>query len=202
MKIILGMALSYFIGSFPTAYVVAKAVQGIDIRKYGSGNVGATNIFRVVGKRWGIGVLIFDVLKGFATSSLVPLYFFSEALTPFTTALIFGLAAIGGHTWTLWLRFRGGKGVATSAGVFLALAPKAVSAAFLIWMILFWWKRYVSLASLGMVSSLPLWIAGFYGRTDHFGVLFLISLSLVPFSFYTHRENLRRLWEGKEKKLI
>jgi glycerol-3-phosphate acyltransferase PlsY len=202
MKLLLGLALSYLIGAIPTGYIVGRAVKGIDIRKQGSGNVGATNVFRVVGKEWGLGVLGFDILKGFLAVSVLAPDFSTSFLSPFLNSLLLGMAAIAGHTWTVWLGFRGGKGVATSLGVFLALAPRAVGLALVVWNLLFLWKRYVSLGSLGMAASFPVWVLVFYRREEYFLSLFLISLALVVFIFYTHRENIKRLREGTEKKLI
>lgn len=202
MRIFIGLGLSYFIGSFPTAYLVGRIVKGFDIRNQGSGNVGATNVFRVVGKKWGIGVLLFDLFKGYLAASGLPLYFSSEGISPFLTRLLFGLTAISGHTWPLWLGFRGGKGVATSLGAFLALAPQATGASILVWILIFAWKRYVSLASLGMAISFPLWALAFYRTADFFWILFPIGLGLTAFIFYTHRENLRRLREGTERRLF
>jgi glycerol-3-phosphate acyltransferase PlsY len=202
MKFFLGFVLSYLIGSLPTAYLVARTVRGIDIREYGSGNVGATNVFRVVGKKWGIGVLILDALKGFLSVSLLPLYFSSPSVSPFATGLVYGIAAIIGHTWTGWLRFRGGKGVATSLGVFLALTPLATATSLAVWAVVFAWKRYVSLASLGTALFFPLWVFCFYRNREFFPFLLPVSFCLTVFIFYTHRENLRRLREGKEGGLI
>lgn len=198
MKFAIGILLSYLLGSFPTGYLVGKSVRGLDIRQHGSGNVGATNVFRVVGKKWGIGVLGVDVLKGFLAVSLVP----SLLNASFLHSVIFGIAAILGHTWTAWLRFRGGKGVATSLGVFLGLAPWATLSALGVWVLLFLWKRYVSLASLGMALSFPLWVSYFDRGRNSFAVLFSVSLAFTVFIFYTHRENIQRLRVGQEKKII
>ena len=202
MGLLLGLLASYLIGSIPTGYVIGKIVKRVDIRNEGSGNVGATNVFRVIGKGWGIGVLMFDILKGVVATSVVPLFLSAAFLSSFTNALLMGLAAIAGHTWTLWLGFRGGKGVATSLGVFLAIAPKASLGALLVWVALFAWKRYVSLGSLGAAATFPVWVVAFYSDEEYLGILFLISLGLGLFTFYTHRENLRRLREGTEKRLI
>ncbi len=195
MKFFAAIFLGYFLGSIPTAYLVGKRLRGIDIRQHGSGNVGATNVFRVIGKKWGIAVLLFDMLKGALAVSLI-------ARGSFIIALVGGIAAIAGHTWTPWLGFKGGKGVATSAGVFLALAPKAAVLSLGVWFLLFFWKRYVSLASLGTALLFPLWVGLFYRQTDYFTLLFPISLAVPVFIFYTHRENLRRLREGTEKRLL
>ena len=202
MKILFGVFLSYLVGSIPTGYLVGKKVRGIDIRTTGSGNVGATNVFRVIGKKWGIAVLVFDMLKGFAAANYLPFYFTGPILSPFLTSLLFGLTAILGHTWTVWLRFKGGKGVATSAGVSFALVPIAALFTVGVWSLLFIWKRFVSLASLGAALSFPLWVFIFCRNEAYYRVLFGVSLWLSLFIFYTHRENIRRLLEGREKKLI
>lgn len=197
---IFALVLSYLLGSIPTAYVVGRLVKGIDIREHGSGNVGATNVFRVVGKWWGIAVLIFDAMKGFFAVRWIP-YSFSPDPS-FAFSLLCGIAAISGHTWTIWLKFKGGKGVATSAGVFIALAPLAAGTALLVWACLFAWRRYVSLASLSTALSFPIFVVFYYHGREFFGLLFPISLLLTVFTFYTHRENIKRLMKGEEKKLI
>jgi len=195
MNVALGCLLGFLLGSLPTAFWVGKLVKGVDIRQQGSGNVGATNVFRVVGKKWGIAVMAIDMLKGFLAVWWLPDFFSSPSI-------LSGVAAIAGHTWTPWLRFRGGKGVATSAGVFLALAPRAALASLLVWGGIFYWKRYVSLASLGTSLSFPVWVFFFYRGSEGFNLLFSVSLLVPCFIFYTHRGNIRRLQKGEEKRLI
>jgi len=202
MKTALGILLSYLLGSIPTGYIIARVIKKIDIRQHGSGNVGATNVFRVVGKKWGIMVLIVDVLKGWAAVFLVPRWLLPENTTPFLWSLFFGIASISGHSWTVWLGLRGGKGVATSLGVLFGLVPKAALASVLIWIGIFWWKRYVSLGSLAMALSFPLWVTLFYRSEDFFRILLPISIGITCFIFYTHRSNIQRLQRGKEEKLI
>ena len=202
IHLILALIFSYLVGSIPTAYLVGKAVKGLDIRKYGSGNVGATNVFRVVGKGWGILVLLFDAVKGAFVVLFLPRFFPSGSLHPFLSSLLCGILAISGHAWTVWLGFKGGKGVATSAGVFLSLAPKAATIALIVWVLIFFWKRYVSLASISTAASFPFWVFFFYRSTERFPVLFPVSLLLVAFILYTHRSNIRRLLAGTEKKLL
>lgn len=199
---LVGLFLSYLVGSIPTAYLVGKFVRGIDIRQHGSGNVGATNAFRVIGKKWGIAVLLFDIFKGFFAVFYLPTWVNGGTLPISVTSLVYGLAAIVGHTWTPWLGFRGGKGVATSLGVLIGLVPTAAGMALLTWLGIFLWKRYVSLASLGMAATFPFWMALFYRRSEFFPLLLLISVGLAAFLFYTHRENIRRLRQGQEKKLF
>lgn len=202
MKLFFGILASYFLGSIPSAYLVTKGIKGIDIRTQGSGNVGATNVFRVVGRKWGIAVLIFDMFKGFFSAAILPLYFSWDSSQRFTFSILCGIASIAGHTWTVWLKFRGGKGVATSAGVFLGLTPLAAAGTLISWAFLFAWKRYVSLASLGAALIFPLLVFACYRHTESFGLLFPVSIALTGFIFYTHRKNIERLRKGTEKRLI
>ena len=199
LRFIQPLTLSYFLGSLPTAYLVGKKVKGLDIRKHGSGNVGATNVFRVVGKGWGIAVLLLDAFKGALAVSLVPRLFSDNF---FLLSLLCGIGAILGHTWNLWLGFKGGKGVATSAGVFFALAPKAAAAALVVWVLVFTWKRYVSLASIITAAVFPVWVFLFYRKEEKFLFLFPISLLLFVFILCTHQGNIKRLREGAEKRLL
>lgn len=196
-----GILISYLLGSLPSGYLVGKWVAGVDIRREGSGNVGATNVFRVVGKGWGVGVFLFDLVKGLLAVTLIARWI-PATFDLFFISLACGLATIVGHTWTIWLGFKGGKGVATSAGVFLGLAPLAAGTALLIWILLFIWKRYVSLASLGTAVIFPLLVFGFYRGEEFFVYLFPVSLTLAVFIGYTHRDNIQRLRKGEEKRLI
>ena len=202
MKYTLGFLFCFLIGSVPTAYCVGRLVRGIDIRRRGSGNVGATNAFRVIGQGWGLAILMFDMAKGFVASALIPRIHFFDTHSVLAVSLPFGIAAILGHTWTPWLGFRGGKGVATSAGVFLAVAPQALGAALLVWAGLFIWKRYVSLASLGAAISFPVWVFCSFSESEGIKIMFPTSLALTVFIIYTHRENIKRLLEGREKRII
>ena len=199
---VIGLLLSYLLGSIPTAFLVGKKIKGIDIRQYGSGNVGATNVFRVVGRKWGIGVLVFDLFKGFIVAGWLPRFFVTSGAERFTAGLLFGIAAILGHTWSVWLKFRGGKGVATSAGVAMALVPLAASITVLTWVLIFTFTRYVSLASLIAACVFPLGVILLYRAAPFFATFLPICLGLTLFIFYTHRENIKRLKEGTEKRLI
>lgn len=203
MNLLFCLVLGYLAGSIPTGYVVGRLVRGIDIRKAGSGNMGATNVFRVVGKKWGIAVLVFDMLKGYLAATLIPgLLSASLEGSAFLASLIVGLAAVAGHTWTFWLHFHGGKGVATSLGVLLAVIPQAAALSLAVWISLFAWKRYVSMASMGMAVSLPLWIILFYRTHEFFSFLFCVTFVLAILILYTHRANLRRLRLGTERKIF
>ncbi|MBI4431384.1 MAG: glycerol-3-phosphate 1-O-acyltransferase PlsY [Candidatus Omnitrophica bacterium] len=199
----MGLGLAYLLGSIPTGYITAKLVKKIDIRKYGSGNMGATNVFRVMGTRWGLFVLAFDIFKGFlAVVFLVPL-FFDESQG--TAALVFrmslGFAAVAGHNWTLFLKFKGGKGVATTCGVFLAIATPAVLCAILVWILTVWRTKYISVASIVAAATCPAWIWLFYRYDVSFALLFAVSALIPLLIIYTHRPNISRLKAGTEPKI-
>ena len=197
-----GLCLAYLLGTIPSGFLITKWVRGTDIRQHGSGNIGTTNVFRIVGKKWGLCVFLMDLAKGFLAVTLLGKLCLPLNNSQFYGAALFGLMAIGGHTWPLWLGFKGGKGVATSLGVFLALTPEAAGAAFAVWAAILAWKRYVSLASLSAAFIFPVWVVVFYRSQSYFLFLFVLSLLLVIFVVFTHRENLKRLRMGTEKKII
>ncbi len=182
--------LSYLIGATPTSYLVGKWARGIDLREHGSGNLGATNAFRMLGWRLALPVLVIDILKGW-----IPAYAFArlDGATP-EWALAYGAAAIIGHVFSVYVRFRGGKGIATSAGVFLALAPLAALVGVLVWGVLVFSTRIVSLASIAAALALPLAVYASQGTTP----VFWVSVSLAAFVIYAHRSNIRRLLRGEE----
>ena len=186
--------VAYFIGSLPTGYLFGRA-RGIDIRAAGSGNIGATNVFRTLGKGAGIAVLLIDALKGF-----VPAKFLLFGITPETReyhSMLAGLFAILGHNYTCWLRFKGGKGIATSAGVLLALVPYGLLIALGTWLVVLAFTRYVSLASICTAAVLPfgVWAVG--------NSLPMIALSVVLglLAIYKHRANIQRLLAGTEHRM-
>ena len=186
----------FLLGSVPFAYIISKAVGGIDIRKVGSGNVGATNVARVLGLKWGSLVFLLDALKGFLPVLIVRL------LVPYNIelALATGLAPILGHIFTPFLGFRGGKGVATSLGVFLALSPVGVLIGFMIWIITVLLTGYVSLGSLLGSLSAFLWIL-FLDPNKGSLPFVLVSGIVVALIWFRHRENIRRIIGGKEPKI-
>jgi len=200
---ILCLILSYLLGSIPTAYLVGKFVKGIDIRKHGSGNVGATNVFRTVGKRWGSFSLAADMLKGFmATFYLAPFFFIPDSGTALPIwQLISGALVIAGHAWPLWLRFKGGKGVATSCGVFLGIYPWAVLSALVVWIVSALLSRFVSLSSLIAAFSFQFFLYFFYRHTQSFSVALTLAIALFLFILFTHRTNIQRLMRGVESKI-
>jgi len=203
--IIPGIILSYIIGSIPTAYIFGRALKGIDIRKHGSGNIGATNAMRVLGKRAGITVLLLDALKGF-----FPVFFIGGFLMHRQAAvsadllfMFLGLAAICGHNWTVFLNFKGGKGVATTLGVMVALSFKiaGLGAVLLcliaVWFIVFLFIRIVSIASVITAVALPVLLHLFKQP------LSVVSMGVILafFAVIRHRSNIRRFLKGEEPRL-
>jgi glycerol-3-phosphate acyltransferase PlsY len=190
--------IAYLLGSIPTGYLAGK-MRGIDIRQSGSGNIGATNVFRVLGKPAGIVVLILDGLKGYAAcawvADLVMRWFPTHAGEGDALRITAGLAAILGHNFTCWLKFRGGKGIATSAGVLAALVPGALIITLCLWILVFALTRYVSLASISGSFALPFatWLT-----TRHNLSLTLMTGAMAALAIYKHRSNIQRLMHGTE----
>lgn len=193
MQIILGLFLSYLIGSIPIGYITCRLLKGIDIRTVGSGNIGATNVSRVAGRWAGIITLGLDILKGFIAVTLIPSLIANET----DLAMIMcALAVISGHNWTVFLKFRGGKGVATTAGALIGLLPVVFLLSFCVWCIIFIIWRYVSLASIIAAISLPIFLI-IYRESFVFQVLGII---VAVIGIIRHKENIKRLLKGEEKK--
>ncbi len=186
----------FLLGSIPFAYIVSKAVAGIDIRKVGSGNVGATNVARTLGLKWGTLVFVLDALKGFIPVFIVRL------IVPYNIelALATGLAPILGHVFTPFLGFKGGKGVATSLGVFLALSPMGVFLGFLVWVSAVLLTGYVSLGSLLGSLTAFVWIL-FFDPNKHSLPFVVLSGFVVALIWFSHRGNIKRLLRGEEPKI-
>lgn len=193
---ILGLVAAYLMGSIPAAYVAGRAVRGIDLREHGSGNLGATNVYRLLGGKVAAAVLLFDAAKGALPVLVLPRLIPDG--DPLLWAIAYGVAAIIGHVRPIFLLWKGGgKGVATSSGVFAALAPLPMLATFLVWAAVLWATGYVSLASLSAAAVLPLAIATVAGpRSPLFGVALVIG----GFVFWTHRANIGRLRRGEESR--
>ncbi|MGH7448728.1 MAG: glycerol-3-phosphate 1-O-acyltransferase PlsY [Longimicrobiales bacterium] len=182
---------AYLIGAIPTSYIAGRMTRGIDLRQHGSGNLGATNAFRVLGWRAATPIFIVDMTKGF-----LPVYFFPriDGAEPIGWALAYGAAAIIGHMFSLYVGFRGGKGVATGGGVFLALAPIAAAGSLLIWAVLVFTTGYVSLGSIAAAAALPVLVAVTGAPLSVLG----LALALGAFVIYAHRANIHRLRRGQE----
>lgn len=188
-------------GSIPFGYLIAKS-KGLDIRTIGSGNIGATNVGRALGKKWQFIVLILDAFKG-ATAVLVTKYFYKGpdvlmAIAP----LLAGVLVIAGHNWTIFLKFKGGKGVSTTAGVILALSPFAFLAGLISYLVTTKITRYVSLGS--MIGSLAISITIFlmhHGQKDAL-YLQIFGILITLLVFFRHKENIKRLIKGEEAKIV
>jgi glycerol-3-phosphate acyltransferase PlsY len=200
MSPIVGVVLSYLAGSIPSAYIAGR-VRGVDLRKHGSGNLGATNVVRVLGPKIGAVVFIADLLKGFLPVYFLPPHTASSMLQPEVWALVYGAAAILGHVKPIFLLGKGGgKGVATASGVFLALAFVPMLIAEVVWITVFYFTRYVSLASLMGASILP--VAIIVLSRDPRSPVFIASLIIASFVFWTHRANIGRLRRGEEHRFV
>ncbi len=189
---LLVIAAAYLIGSIPFGYLLARFWKGIDIRKYGSGNIGATNVWRTLGKGPGMIVLALDLLKG-VTAVLLAKQLENTDIAVLGAAL----AGMAGHSWPLWLGFKGGKIIATGAGAVLAIAPLPLLLAFLVWVTTVALTRYVSLGSILGAISLPLWMMVFqYHKTT-----LIFSVLVAAFAVWKHSSNIKRLLNGTEFKI-
>jgi glycerol-3-phosphate acyltransferase PlsY len=196
--------VAYFLGSVPTGYLVAKA-KGVDIRSVGSGNIGATNVFRILGKGAGTLVLLVDALKGFLACGLVANLVWQIFIKPGTVepegrlylSIVAGICAVLGHNYTCWLNFKGGKGIATSAGVLIALVPKAFLVALATWLVVFFASWYVSLASIAAAAVLPFATWKLEGSPALIAITTLMSVLAI----YKHRANIQRLRAGTENRI-
>ena len=225
MQLWLCPLVAFLLGSVPFGLLIAKA-RGVDIRQHGSGNIGATNVLRVLGKKFGIPCLLLDILKGFVPTllainlirfagqpmgmgipALVEWAYVFPAERQFTAQLlqvVTGLCAILGHNYSPWVAFKGGKGIATSAGVVIALMPAAIVILVLVWVLLFLTTRYVSVASIAAVVVLP--VLTLHGSWHHGRLqdgtwnkpLFALSLMIAIMGVWKHRANIQRLLAGTE----
>lgn len=209
------LLISYVIGSIPTSIIATKIVNRGDIRKFGSGNAGGTNVLRMLGWKIGLAVILFDLFKGVVASYYIPQIFWDPNPLPFQNTtpfadytvvqIICGIAAVMGHIWTLFASFKGGKGVATGAGMILGLAPIEFVVAIVVFGLVFVTWRYVSLGSILAALAIPLTMILRENvflvdiRGYHTLIYFAIGVSLLI--VFTHRENIKRLLAGTENKL-
>lgn len=197
--LITGMALSYLVGAIPTAYIITRVLSGKDIRKMGSGNVGATNTLRVLGKLPGVIVLCVDILKGVIAVTIVANFFAGRIdLSVELIRALFGLLAVIGHIFNVFLKFKGGKGVATSAGVMLAIAPMGLLLGLLFFIIILVLTKYVSLGSIVCSIIIPFFLLW---TKAHFSYIVLSAL-LCIIIVAKHKANIKRLLCGRERKVF
>jgi acyl phosphate:glycerol-3-phosphate acyltransferase len=191
---------AYLLGSVPTGFLVGKA-RGIDIRQVGSGNIGATNVMRALGTKLGVMVLVADGLKGYAAcawmTDLALRFFETPSTNVELVRIIAGLTAVLGHNYTCWLKFKGGKGIATSAGVLAGLVPWALVIILSLWIVLFVTTRYVSLASVAAAFTLPFatWL------TRGSVLMIAVTGAMGALAIYKHRPNIQRLLQGTESRI-
>lgn len=190
----LWLLASYLVGAIPTSYIAGRLFRGIDLREHGSKNLGATNVYRTLGWRYAIPVGLFDIAKG-----AVPVLVFAPRVSDSQLlALACGIAAIVGHVFSVFVRFRGGKGVATAAGVMLGLTPLALGVAALAWLAVVALSGYVSLASIAAAAVFPVAVY-LFERPDRPEILWLDALVAAAI-IWLHRANIRRLLNGTESR--
>ena len=202
LEIIFFILLAYLTGSVPSAVWVGKTFFNIDVREYGSGNAGATNTFRVLGKLAGIPVLFMDIVKGWIAVNYVWLLGNVSSLSSelfFENQLAFGIAAVIGHLFPIYTGFRGGKGIATMLGILIGLAPYAAIFSLFIFILVFLISRYVSLSSMIASIAFPLFVMFIWNSINQSLNLFAIFVPIL--SLITHQKNIERLIRGEETKV-
>ncbi|MCB0745667.1 MAG: glycerol-3-phosphate 1-O-acyltransferase PlsY [Ignavibacteriales bacterium] len=207
------IVLSYLVGSIPISIILTKLVKGVDVRNFGSGNAGGTNVTRVLGKKYGILTILLDAMKGVVAVVFISRLYFGSFPFPNTTPfddftliqIIAGISAVIGHIWTIFAGFKGGKGIATGLGVFISIVTLDMLLALGVFFIVVYFSKYISLASISAAVSVPLIMII---RENIFGVdipsyhnilPFVIALALLV--IYTHRANVERLINGNENKI-
>jgi glycerol-3-phosphate acyltransferase PlsY len=197
VSLLLSFVIPYVVGGVPFGYIIGR-INGVDVRDHGSGNIGATNVLRVCGKKAGITCLVLDISKGF-----FPVFLVSQQFPDLAAAPLLAIAGtVTGHCWTPYLGFKGGKGIATSTGAVLAVSPLVIGTAILLWMLLFFTVRYVSLASIVGAVSLPV-SALIYNAIPAVDAplnipIFILFCLLAAITIFRHRSNIRRLMDGTE----
>jgi acyl phosphate:glycerol-3-phosphate acyltransferase len=191
---VLWLLASYFLGAIPTSYLLSRLFAGIDLRQHGSGNLGATNLYRVLGWRYAIPAAVVDIVKG-----VIPVLVFApQASSSQLFAIACGVAAIVGHVFSVFVGFKGGKGVATAAGVMLGLAPLALAVSAVVWAVLVRLTGYVSVGSIGAAAVLPL--AVFLLERSTTLAVFWIAVAITAGVIVLHRQNISRLLKGTENR--
>lgn len=188
---ILTLIASYFLGAIPTAYILAKKLFGINIMEHGSGNVGTTNVFRVLGWKVGIPVFVIDMLKGFIAAALG--YLAGGAVV----AVFASFIAVIGHTFSVFIKFKGGKGVATGAGTLLFLCPKVFICVIIMWFIVSFVSGYISLGSIVAALSAIIFVIAFHYEIP---VCLFVAIAAI-YVVYKHNSNIKRLLNGTENKM-
>ncbi|MEP6615782.1 MAG: glycerol-3-phosphate 1-O-acyltransferase PlsY [Ginsengibacter sp.] len=201
MKELIAIIVAYLIGSIPTALIISKRYFDIDIREYGSGNMGATNTFRVLGSRFGTIVMAADMLKGIVAVALYnffPHYLHNE-LDRTNLMIGLGLAGVAGHIFPIWAQFRGGKGVATLFGMLLAIQPIVAVSCVAVFLAVLYLTRYISLSSIVAGVALPICVLWIYNEKEVFYRVFAVAVAALI--VLTHQKNISRLLKGNESRV-
>jgi glycerol-3-phosphate acyltransferase PlsY len=203
MTLLFVLLTAYFLGSIPTAVWVGRSFKGIDIREHGSKNAGATNTFRVLGKRYGWLVLLIDVAKG-TVAACLPYFLAKTAFSGYKDEflilqLVGGFTAVVGHVFPIFAQFRGGKGVATSLGIVVGINPPAAAICLSIFLVVFVTSRYVSLGA--MISALCFPIVSYFYIHDDTRIMIIFTIVLGTLVIWAHRKNIERLWHGTENRM-
>lgn len=194
MTFILALFLSYLLGSIPFGYVICRFFKKINIRAYGSGNIGATNVARSAGKGAGLATLILDILKGLIAVTLIPLLIGNEESL---LKILCALSVVAGHNWSIYLKFKGGKGVATTAGALLGLMPVVFVSSLCVWIVIYISFKYVSLASICAAISLPFFLFLYNAPFDYM----IMGIIIALIGLIRHKENIKRLLNGTEHRV-
>ncbi|AFN75065.1 Glycerol-3-phosphate acyltransferase [Melioribacter roseus P3M-2] len=213
LNLLFVIILSYLVGSIPTSIIISKLVKGIDIRQYGSGNAGGTNVFRVLGWKWGVSTILLDALKGAVAVIVVARLYLDNIpfnnITPFDdftlVQILCGVAAVIGHIWTVFAGFKGGKGIATALGFLMTIITVDMLVAIGIFLVVVYFSRYISLGSLTAAVSVPVILfvrENLFGvHIAGYGVILPFAIVLALLVIYTHRKNIDRLLKGNENKI-
>jgi acyl phosphate:glycerol-3-phosphate acyltransferase len=214
INMVIVVLLSYIVGSIPTSIILSKWRHGFDIRSKGSGNAGGTNVFRVLGWKSGMFVIVVDALKGVIATTIIARLFWDPTLpfynhTPFDDftiiQMICGGAAVIGHVWTMFAGFKGGKGIATGSGMLIGIAPTEFAVSIAVFLIFLYAFKYVSLGSIMAAASFPLSLIVRYNilsdEIHSYKTLVFFSTGIALFLIYSHRANIKRLMEGTERKI-
>ncbi|MCB0263022.1 MAG: glycerol-3-phosphate 1-O-acyltransferase PlsY [Calditrichaeota bacterium] len=205
LNMLLMIAISYLMGSIPTSIIAGKLLKGIDIRKEGSGNAGATNVFRVLGWKAGLVVLLIDMLKGWIPTVYVSQLGMDSGLGwhAINYQIIAGISAMFGHIWTIFASFKGGKGVGTGAGMIIGLAPVPVLVCIIVFIVTVWLTRFVSLGSiLASITFMAVVFVQKFALNQPVPIELLVFSVFIPvLIIFTHRANVQRLLKGEENKI-
>ena len=200
LQIIICLVLGYVVGSFSTGYIIGY-LNHVDIREMGSGNAGTTNAFRTLGKKAGIITLIGDLLKAIIALLLVRLVIYKDVDYVKLLELVCGFGCVLGHNFPVWLKFHGGKGIAVTAGVFIAIDPWIIPVGLPIFAVLVLTTKYVSVGSLAVLTLFPIWNAIRFTEEPYYWAIVIVSCLYTVMAFFQHRANIVRLMNGTENKI-